>query len=361
MKTTALLFLTLSARILMSQQIFFVAAASEDGGIPRLNYDRSSGNITSLAFNPLPGCGYLVLSPDRKHLYAAVSSSAKYEKDGELAAFAVDADGRLTYLNSLPSGGLSCCHLTLAGKFIYTANYTGGTLAEFALAEDGSLASRTQLIPHEGKSVTARQKTAHPHFVSLTPDGKWLAVVDLGCDGTFFYKFDPERGIDKASASLSPAATPGDGPRHLIFNAAGNIAYVANELANSVTACHYADGALKPFQSLTTLPADFSAANTVAAIRLSHDGKQLYCSNRGHDSIARYNIASDGRLETAGHLPAIGQGPRDFMALDKAGLIAVGNEGSNTLDLLNHNPDGSWQKAASLSIMSRPICILPWQ
>ncbi len=345
----------------MSKHVFFVAAASEDGGIHTLSFDAADKSITSLAFDPLPGCGYLILSPDRTRLYAAVSRSAKYENDGELAAFAVDADGRLTYLNSLPSGGLSCCHLALAGNFVYTANYTGGTAAEFALAADGSLASRTQLLEHKGQSVNkARQEMAHPHYVSITPDGNWLAVVDLGCDGTYFYRFDPARGIDPASASLSSAATPGDGPRHLVFNAAGNIAYVANELANSVTACTYSSGALKPFQTLPTLPADFTTANTVAAIRLSHDGKLLYCSNRGHDSIALYRVASDGSLEEAGHLPAIGQGPRDFIALDKSGLIAVGNEGSNTLDLLRHNPDGSWQKVASRSIMSRPICILPW-
>lgn len=348
----------------MLDLILFVAAASADGGIHTLACDRETGALRALAFTPLPGAGYLVLSPDRTRLYAAVSESATFRGDGEVAAFAVTPDGALTFLNSLPSGGLSCCHLTLAGKYLYCANYRGGTVGEFRLAEDGRLERRTQLLRHEGRGVhPTRQTEAHPHFVAVTPDARFLAAVDLGCDGLFFYPLDPETGVAPTPAGFS-RALPGEGPRHLVFNPAGTLAYVANELGNTVAVCAYANGALALRQTVATLPPDFAQPSTVAAIRMSPDGKHLFCSNRGHDSIAVFDVRADGTLVSAGHTPAGGSGPRDFVAFGDKGFIAVANEKSNTVVVLNRVSAGNGathEVSATLPIASRPICVLPFR
>jgi 6-phosphogluconolactonase len=345
----------------MLNLILYVAAAGgTNSGIHTLSYNPANETLRSVAFTALPGAGYLVFSADRTSLYAAVSQSATFAGDGEVAAFAVAPDGSLKYLNSLPSGGLSCCHLTLGGRYLYCANYSGGTVGEFKLAADGSLERRTQLLRHEGKGAhPTRQTSAHPHFTQLTPDGRFLAVVDLGCDGVFFYPLDPVAGIPATPSGFS-ASTPGDGPRHLVFDATGSVAYVANELGNSVSVCGYTNGALTLRQTVPTLPSGFSAPSSVAAIRLSPDGRRLYCSNRGHDSVAEFDVGSDGALAPDGHIPAGGNGPRDFILFPDTEWMAVANEKSdNVVILARSSQDGNtYRTAASLSIASRPICVL---
>lgn len=345
----------------MMKLILYVAAAGGvNSGIHTLSHDPAHETLQSVAFTALPGASYLILSTDRTRLYAAVSESAKFAGDGEVAAFAVAPDGTLSFLNSLPSGGLSCCHLTLGGGHLYCANYRGGTVAEFKLAADGSLERRTQLLRHEGRGAhSTRQTSAHPHFTQVTPDGRFLAVVDLGCDGVFFYPLDAVAGIPSTPSGFSKS-TPGDGPRHLVFSADGDMAYVANELGNSVTVCAYANGALSQRQTVPTIPVGFGTPTSVAAIRLSSEGKTLYCSNRGHDSLAVFDVQPDGLLVAAGHIPAGGNGPRDFILLPDAQRLAVANEKSDTgaiLARLSRNGD-DYRVAASLTIASRPICVL---
>jgi len=346
----------------MSVLLLYIAAAGGDqSGIHTLEFNPDQGSLRDQAFAPLPGAGYLVFSKDGTRMYATGSGKAKYEDGGEVAAFSVAADGGLTYLNSQPSGGASTCHLAVSDNFVYCANYSSASFAEIKLAVDGSLDRRTKLLRHEGRSVhPTRQAAPHPHFVGVTPDGRYVTVVDLGCEGIYLYPLDPAKGISEAPFSFGKSA-PGDGPRHLVFNAAGTLAYVANELANSVSVFGYVDGTLSHRQTATSLPANFTGQNTVAAIRLSPDGKTLFVSNRGHDSIALYDVQASGLVEASGFVGARGMGPRDFALFGDASWMAVTNEKSDNVAILAAPRDGGtgWESILSLPISARPICVLP--
>ena len=342
-------------------KLLVAAAEGPRSGLHVLHCDPESRVLRSAGFAALSGAGYLALSPGGDRIYAAVSVSARFPGDGEVAAVAVDPDGGLCWLNSQPAGGLSCCHLCVGTDHLYCANYRGGTFAEFRLASDGSIERRTQLIRHRGQGAhPERQAGAHPHFVGFTPDGQYLAVIDLGCDGVFFYACEPGRGIDAQPAGFSAGAA-GAGPRHLVFDAAGVLAYVANELGSSVSVCAYRQGVLQERQTLSTLPAGFDGENTVAAIRLAPDGRRLYVSNRGHDSIAEFSVRSDGLLDPAGHVPAQGRGPRDFILLDEGRWLAVAHERDATLAVFGLPPGGEGPEDAlrlALKGAGRPVGLL---
>jgi 6-phosphogluconolactonase len=364
----------------MSKHFIYTAvAAGARSGVHSVVFDEARSRLERAQFAPLAGASYFVPSADWTRLYVAVSQSATFENDGEVAAFAVAPDGSLDFLNSQPAGGLSCCHLAVLDGLLYSANYRGGTVAEFELAADGSIARRRQLIRHAGRGPhPERQTDAHPHFVAPTPEGRFLCVVDLGCDSIFFYPRLPDGGITEGDFTQIQTPQPGAGPRHLVFNHAGTMVYVANELGNSVSVGAYKDGGIVFTQTISTLPEEFAGASTVAAIRLARDGSRLYCSNRGHDSVAVFGVRQDGGLEALGHTPSHGSGPRDFILLNGERNFAFTNEKSDNLAIapvplgavdmsLTYRTRGATEtlpgddscgSVRTLPLPSRPICVL---
>ncbi len=341
----------------MMNSLFYAVACSscDQGGI----YAFSVEDLTQTAFTPYPEISYTIFSSNKSLIYAAIRLSKKFPDDGEVAVFAVGENGKVKFINSLPAGGLSSCHVVVNGSYLYCPNYSGGTLAEFKLASDGSLKERTQLIKHSGSSIhPTRQTEAHPHCVCLTPDGSQLAVVDLGCDKIFFYAVDPENGINPDPAYTCDCEA-GTGPRHIIFNSAGDTAYVINELGNSISVYAWADGKMAHRQTLSTLPPEFKEKNTCAAIRFSPDGNFLIGTNRGHDSLAIFKIGTDNLLSLEEIVPSNGNGPRDFDFIRNSEIAAAANEDSKTLNLFSWKQDGKLTFSASKSVsMPRPLCVL---
>lgn len=345
----------------MDKHVLYVTGCSleKDGGIYSIEFTPDDGKIRTTAFNALPGVGYLVFSSDRTRLYASVSRTVSDPDNGQVAAFSVARDGSLTLLNSLPSGGLSSCHVVIGGSHLYCANYSSGTFGEFLIGGDGGLVKRGQLLRHEGKSVhPTRQVCAHPHCVQVTPDGRFLAVVDLGCDGVYLYPLDKSKGISSKPSHFC-AAEPGDGPRHILFNAAGDLAYIVNELGNSASVYRYAAGKLTHIQTVSSLPKGFTGESTGSAIRMTPDGKRLLVSNRGHESIAIYDVLSDGRLAFVDTVPVLGSWPRDFILFAGARFMAVTNEKSDNVVIFSCDQGraGSFRHVATASV-PKPICAL---
>ena len=223
---------------------------------------------------------------------------------------------------------------------------------------DGSLARRTQLIPHEGKSVHPRQTCPHPHCVQVTPDGRFLAVVDLGCDGVYLYPLDNSKGVS-AKPSQICASEPGAGPRHILFNAVGNMAYVVNELGNSATVYRYAAGELTRIQTVSSIPKGFTNESIGAAIRLTPDGRRLLVSNRGHDSLAVFDVLPDGRIAFVDTVPVHGNWPRDFILFAGGRFTAVTNEKSDGVVILacDQSRAGSFRHVVTAPV-PKPICAL---
>jgi len=281
---------------------------------------------------------FLAMHPNQRFLYA-VNEVSRYEgKDGgTVSAFSIDrATGALTLLNRVSSRGGGPCHLALdrSGKWLFVANYGGGSVAAFPVQADGKVGEGSAFFQHAGASANAaRQSGPHAHETVVSPDNRYVLAADLGLDKVFSYKLDPAKG-GLAPAPQFTAIAPGSGPRHLAFRPDGKFVYVLKEMLSAVVAFRYdaAAGTLAELQTLSTLPEGFSGDNSGAEIAAHPSGKFLYTSNRGDDSIAIFRIdAAKGTLTSAGRASTQGKTPRGF-GIDPSGrFLVAGNQNSGTL------------------------------
>jgi 6-phosphogluconolactonase len=217
---------------------------------------------------------------------------------------------RLTEIAQASSGGDGPCHITVdrSGRQALVANYGGGSVASLPIGADGRAGEPGVFIQHVGSSANkSRQGEPHAHSVNLSPDGKFAFAADLGTDHIYVYGFDPAKGLVGPASPESPVQAPGSGPRHFAFHPSGKYAYAINEMLSTVTVFHYAakTGGLHPLQTISTLPAGYPTEKTSTAEVLVHpNGKFVYGSNRGHDSIAIFKVdAATGQLALVGHEP----------------------------------------------------------
>mgnify|MGYP003312454506 CR=1 FL=1 len=285
------------------------------------------------------------------------------KRTGGIAAFSKFSDGTLKLLNKQETQGVACCHLTISpdALYIYAVNYSSGNFAEFKLNEDGSIGERLQVISHDKYPVgprTDRQECAHTHCSRFTPDGKFICIVDLGVDRILCYPYIPDHGIsDNPVVNMTQ---PGDGPRHIIFTEDGNLAYVVNELGNSVTSYNYYSGKLTKIASFTTLPENFKDATKAAAIRFSPDKRFLYASNRGYDSIACYEITDKGILRLIDIVLSHGISPRDINFLPSGKYFTASNEFSDRICIFafdEKNGTIRYMDGHDVTEQPRPLCI----
>ena len=196
------------------------------------------------------------------------------------------------------------------------ANYGSGSASVIPIEAAGSLAEPTSVVQHAGSSVnTSRQKGPHAHSINVSPDNRYAYVADLGIDKIMIYKLDAEKGTLVPNDPLFVEVKPGAGPRHFTFHPNGKFAYVINELQCTVTAYAYKpdSGALTPIQTITTLPEGYDKPSSCAEIRVHPNGRFLYGSNRGHDSIAVYRIdEATGELVFVEHETQAIKTPRNF-------------------------------------------------
>jgi 6-phosphogluconolactonase len=310
----------------------------ESKGIYAYRYDSSAGELNEIGLaaetrNP----SFLAASPDGKLLYA-VNEVSDYEgkSSGAVTAFAIDhATGKLTKLNQVASRGADPCYISFdkTGKFALVANYTGGSVATFPVLGDGRVGESSAFIQHAGKGPDAkRQEGPHAHWIETTADNRFAVAVDLGLDELLVYHFDPATGALRPNDPPFAKTEPGAGPRHLAFGPGYRFAYAVDELNSTVTAFTYQAGSFKPVQAISTLPEHFAGGNDTAEIHAHPNGKFLYASNRGHDSVAVFAIDNKtGRLRQAGDFPTQGKSPRNF-ELDPGGrLLFAANQKSGNI------------------------------
>ena len=335
-------------------------------GIYRFTLDTTTGAasapvLAGEAKNP----SFLALHPSGRFLYAVgETDSFDGKKTGAVSAFAIDPKtGDLTLLNQQASEGGGPCHLVVdrAGRNVLVANYGGGTVAVLPIGKDGRLAKASSVQAHSGSGPNkGRQEKPHAHGTYLDASGRHALAPDLGADRVFVYRFDAGRGTLEPQGATP--LEPGSGPRHLAFDPAGRHVYVIDELASTITVFGYdaAKGALQTLQTVSTLPAGSSAANTAAEVALTPDGRWLYGSNRGHDSLALFSVAADGRLTAAGHFPAGGRTPRHF-AIDPSGRwLLVAHQGSDSITIFRvDGATGRLSAAGPALPLSKPVCLLP--
>ena len=336
-------------------------------GIYRFTFDTATGATTEPVLaaetkNPT----FLALHPSGRFLYAVGEvSSFEGAKTGAVSAFAIDAKtGDLTLLNQQPSEGTGPCHLVVdkTGRNVLVANYGGGTVAVLPIGPDGRLKPASSVRAHEGSGPnTGRQEKPHAHGIYLDAAERFAFSPDLGADRVFVYRFDAAKGTLEPHGA-APLA-PGSGPRHLAFHPSGTYLYVINELLSTVTAFSYdADkGALTSLQTVSALPAGFAGTSSTAEVAVSPDGRFVYGSNRGDDSLAVFAVdKATGRLTPAGHVSVGGKNPRHFTIDPTGRWILAGHQGSGTIAVLKLDAaTGMPALVGSPVKVDKPVCMLP--
>jgi 6-phosphogluconolactonase len=368
MKTFATLSLTLLTALTMPaapQTIFLGTSTPKDGasrGIYAVQLDPATGALSepvlaAEAANP----GFLVLHPNGRVLYALGEITADGKSGGAVSAYALDpASGRLTLLNQQPSGGSSLTHLAVdaTGRALVAVSYGGGYVVSFPLEADGRVEARTGSFPLTGPlgPNKLRQEKSHAHSVTISPDNRFAFVADLGLDRVFSYRLDAAKALLTPNDPAFITITPGAGPRHSKFSRDGRFFYVLNEIDGSITACAYdaARGAGTTIQHISTLPADFKVTDPdrAAEIRIHPNGKFVYASNRGHDSIAVFSVNADGTLKLVGFTPSGGAHPRNFALSPDGAWLVCANRDSNNLVVFKVDP-----ATGKLTATGRPITV----
>jgi 6-phosphogluconolactonase len=336
-------------------------------GIYAWRFDAATGKLTSIGLvgetsNP----SFLAISPNHRFLYAVNENNTfEGQPGGSVSAFSIDAaTGQLKALNQVSTGGPGPCHVSLdkTGKWLFVANYGGGSVAAFPVHDDGSLGKASTFVQHTGSSVDPqRQRKPFGHSANPSPDGRFVLVADLGLDEVLTYPLDKVKGM------LTPAdpiakIQPGSGPRHLAFDPKGKFAYLASEMAATVTAFSYdpAKGGLTQLQTISMLPADFKGTKGAAEIAVHPSGKFLYASNRGSsDTIAIFSIdAAKGTLTAVDYVPTGGKNPRNF-AIDPTGqyLFAANQDSANVVVFRIDLKTGKLTPTGDRLDVAFPVCV----
>ncbi|MDA0921011.1 MAG: lactonase family protein [Planctomycetota bacterium] len=315
-------------------------AAGEKGAIHAFRFDSETGALkpqhqTTDVQHPF----FLVISPDGRFLYSIDTDKFGGTEDEFVAAYSIEkSTGKLTRLNRQSAKGSASCYLDIdsSGKTVVLANYSSGSVAALPVREDGSLGEAASFVQHEGSSVDPRrQKAPYAHSIVISPDYRFALAADLGIDKVLTYRLDAANSkltVNETQPSVS--VDPGSGPRHLTFHPNGKSVYLINELKNTVTYFSYesASGKLKSQQTISTLPADFDGVTHTADLKITPDGKFLYGTNRGHDSIAAYRIADDGMLSLIRIEPSLGKGPQNLLITpDGKWLLCANMPGNNVV------------------------------
>ncbi|MDX2301795.1 MAG: lactonase family protein [Microscillaceae bacterium] len=337
------------------------AARDSEAGIILFQLDAKQGKLTQIkAFSEFKNSGYLCFSPNQKYLYAIGTTD---KNESYVAAYAINRKtGDLTLLNHIAPIGNNPCYVSVdnSGKYVMTANYSGGDVRVFSLDKSGRLTGQSDQIQHEGKGIRSQQESAHPHMIISAPKGNMVLVPDLGMDKVMIYSLDAKTGKLTSAGNQFGAVPQGAGPRHFVFHPKADFAYSINELAGSVTAYKHAleTNRLDSIQTISTLPADFQGENFSADIHISPDGKYLYASNRGPNTLAVMEInATSGKLRFKGTFPCGGDWPRAF-GIDPSGqFILVNNQKSNDMTLFKINLETGFGEPLETIAVKGPLCV----
>lgn len=308
---------------------------------------------------------FLALSPDRTILYSIHAKQFGGNEPEQIAAYQLsNPDGGLKLLNRQSTRGTASCSLAVdcTGRTVLVANYTSGDIASLPVLKDGSLQESASFIRHQGSSVNpARQKEPHAHCIVVSPDNRFVLAADLGTDQLLVYR------LDEATSKLTPHDPPfvkspaGAGPRHLVFHPNGERVYVINELSNSVSVYNWnADaGTLKEWQTISTLPPEFTGISHCADLKITPDGRFLYATNRGHDSLASYRIGDDGRLTLLKIESSLGKGPQNLLITPDGGLLLCANMPGNNIAVFRINSQtGALQSIGCPVELASPSCLM---
>ena len=351
-----------------SEPLVFISAfaPSGTGAIHAFRLDVEAGSLlpvhrTAEVDNPF----FMALSPDHRFLYSVHAEQFNTQKPEQVAAYRLtDRTGKLELLNHQSSHGTASCYLSVdaTGRTLLLANYSSASVVTLPINVDGSLGEAASFHQHAGPVFDpVRQNGAHPHSIILSPDNRFAYVADLGLDQILSYQLDP------ALAKLTPGhpphekAPPRAGPRHLIIHPNGRHLYALNEIANSVSRYDYhpESGGITRRETISTLPPGFNGISNGADLKITPDGRFLYATNRGHDSIAAFRIDRDGVLALIGIESSRGKGPQNLAISPEGGLLLCANlPGNNVAVFRIDGLTGNLKPLGEPISMPKPSCIV---
>lgn len=368
LRATAGLAQGLSSRA--DEPLLYVGTYTEAGrrdGIHLLRMDSRTGALRRVAAvdagqNP----SFLAIHPTGETLFAVNEvTEMSGRATGSLRSFAIDADsGELTPINEQPSEGAAPCYVSTdrTGRVVMVANYVSGTVAMLSVDEDGVLSNASQIVQHMGTGkIAARQEHAHAHCIIPHPSNRFALAADLGIDRVLVYRLDVDAGTLQHVEENDAIMVPGTGPRHLAFHPTLPLVYVAGELNSSVSVlrCDPNTAKLAVVQTLAMLPAGFTGENFPADIHVAPNGRALYVSNRGHNSVAVFSIAArTGTLTLEQVVSTRGDWPRNF-SLDPTGRwLLVANQRSGSVVVFARDVESGRLTPTSQRIdLPSPVCV----
>ena len=326
-------------------------------GIHLFQVNRDSGAMTPAGIHRMgtsPSC--LVLNATGSRLYSSNETDrVGDDKEGTVSAFSVDgADGQLKLLNTVRSGGDGPTYVSIhpSGRFLFVANYFGGSVAVLPILADGQLGEPTDIKNDEGKigptqathappgsfAISGHDRT-HAHMIQADPSGRFVLHVDLGLDKIYIWKFDAQKGVLIPNDVPTISLPPGDGPRHFHFHPNGRWFYSIQEEGSTIVLFDYdfKAGRLAARQTISTLPPGFAGSNFCSEILVSDDGKFVYAGNRLHDSIGIFSVGPKGDLTFVGEEWTRGDYPRSFNFDPSGGFLYSCNQRADHIAVFQVN------------------------
>lgn len=356
--------LTLFAAAAGATEPFYLGTYTDEGtsqGIYRCELDENTGALRDFGLAAMaPNPSFLVLHPNGRFVYTV----NEVGHDGFVTGFARQPDGSLQEINHQSSNGDGTTHISLdrEGKHVLVASYNSGSVAALPIREDGSLGPVSGFVQQAGAGPNPdRQEGPHAHSIYVDSTGRRAYECDLGLDRVFIYRFDPEHGTLQPDQPPFFKATPGCGPRHLAFGPGERFLYMAEEMQSgiAVLARDPQNGGLKQIQELSTISSDFHDDNSTAEVVMHPNGKFVYISNRGRDSIAAFAVGADGKLTWASETPTRGQHPR-FFTFDPSGkfMLVMNMWERNVLTYFVDAETGALKATGHQFFRDMPVCAL---
>jgi 6-phosphogluconolactonase len=339
----------------------------EGEGIYLCRFNTGSGVLDDLKLvakedNPT----FLALHPNGKWAYAVSETRQSGERTGgAVTAYSRNSDsGELTEINMRGSGGAGPCHVALdrSARVALVANYSAGSISAFTIGPDGALGEAFAFFQHQGSSVNPkRQNGPHAHSTCFSHDNRFAFLCDLGTDLVMIYQLDGDQPALVPADPPIVAIAPGAGPRHMAIHPDGEFVYLINEMGSTVTAFNYEpDGAiLRELQTISTLPEGYSGESTTAEVVVSADGRFLYGSNRGHDSIAVFSVdTTSGLLSPIQIESSRGKTPRNFNIDPTGRFLLTGHQDSDSIVVFHRDADTGRLAYAGVTLkVPSPVCL----
>jgi 6-phosphogluconolactonase len=344
----------------------YTSGDSISKGVYSCEFDSETGKISEpMLAAELKNPSFLAVHPSSKFIYAVNEvSEGPGRGTGAVTALKINADGTLTKINHQPSeGGAPChCNVDSTGTNLLIANYGGGNVAVYPIAEDGSLLPVSCNIQHEGSSVDkSRQEAPHAHSINVSSDNKFAYAADLGLDKIMIYNLDAEKHTLTPARQPFALVTPGGGPRHFAIHPSGKFAYTNNEMTMVVTGFNRnpSDGSLHAIQEISTIPGGFEGRKSTAECLVHPSGRFLYVSNRGHETITAFTIDQEtGLLTYVENEPTGGKEPRNFYIEPSGKWLLAENQNSDSVFVFSiDQKTGELAPTGDSIKVGRPVCI----